>query len=594
MRPSAMMTLFLCALLTAALAVPALAAPPAGGPPADRAREEFLAKIFQGDTDLPIGLTPEEEANLDLIGMRHTVTPPPTAPVRNPGEYEPMTGVIVRYPWGNPLNLLCEYAEDVMLWVVVTSASQATAYSQLQSAGCNMAHVGFVNASTNTYWTRDYGPWFIVDGSNVQGIADHQYNRPRPLDDLIPGVIGAAWGIPVYGMGLGTTGLNHTGGNYMSDGRGIAMSSRLVIDENPSFTPAQIDDIMEAYVGVRQYEKLPYVQTSGIHHIDCWAKFLAPDKILIRSVPSNHTDYARIEANVAYISTLTSSYGTPYEIYRVYTPNNEPYTNSLIVNNKVLVPMYGTAWDDDAIATYQAAMPGYEVLGFTGSWLSDDAIHCRAMGVTDRYMLYIDHVPLDDMASTEDEYRVAALINDMSEAGLIADSLRVYWKTSSAPSFSPIVMTAIAGTDSFFAEIPAQPMGTEVLYYISATDSSGRWEKNPYIGAPDPYSFDVVPGTGVPEPVVERLAIRQNSPNPFNPSTKIQFEVPADGRVTLTVYSASGRKVATLIDREIPAGPHAVAWNGTDDAGQAVASGVYLFRLEQGEETVTAKGVLLK
>ena len=40
-------------------------------------------------------------------------------------------------------------------------------------------------------------------------------------------------------------------------------------------------------------------------------------------------------------------------------------------------------------------MPGYEILGYTGSWLTDDAIHCRAMGVTDRYMLYIDHIPLE-------------------------------------------------------------------------------------------------------------------------------------------------------------------------------------------------------
>ena len=50
--------------------------------------------------------------------------------------------------------------------------------------------------------------------------------------------------------------------------------------------------------------------------------------------------------------------------------------------------------DDDALESYEEAMPGYEVLGFTGSWESTDALHCRAKGVADRGMLYIRHIPL--------------------------------------------------------------------------------------------------------------------------------------------------------------------------------------------------------
>jgi len=866
--------------------------------PADQpAPEKSLAETLEGERYLPIGLTPEEEGKLDLIGRDHRSTAPPPGPARSPGEFEPMTGVIVRYPWGNPLNLLVEYAEDVTLWVIVAnSTDQTNAYNALAGAGCNMSHVSFITGSTNSIWTRDYGPWFIVNGDGDQGIVDHVYNRPRPLDDVIPTTIGTAWGIPVYGMSL-----THTGGNYMSDGCGVAMSSRLVIDENTTLTPEQIDALMLSYLGIEQYEKLPYIQTSGIHHIDCWAKLLSPGKILIRSVPSSHTDYARIESNVAYISTLISSWGRPYEIVRVYTPNDEPYTNSLILNDKVFVPMYGTAWDDDAIATYQEAMPGYEVLGYTGSWLSDDAIHCRAMGVTDRYMLTIDHLPLLDSASTGTDYRVRALIADMSETGLIADSLRIHWKTPSSP-WTPVVMTAVAGTDSFYADIPAQAAGTEILYYISAADNSGRRESHPYIGAADPHAFSIVvdteapvvthtpladqlapswpptasatvtdnigvaevvleswingerqadvemarvpstytyeadfPGTatagdavnyriiardtatpphetaspttathyfdvvesvdvviwepdptplsgpaiasildemgvsyeyttaqpsnlaaydaaficlgvysqnyalstaqanavvsylngggnvymeggdcwaydsartiynasfgingvadgsgdlttvqgqagtftagmsfsysggnsyidhisatgtgalifknpadsqgcgvanspgayktvgcsfefgglvngespstradllaevldffgiggtaGVPGDGPARLALRQNSPNPFNPVTTLAFETPLDGTVTLAVYSASGRHVATLVDGALPAGPHTVAWNGLDDAGAQAASGVYFFRLTQNGESVSVKGVMLK
>jgi len=480
------------AVLLALPAMLVLGAMPALAPTAAMAAS--LAEELEGRTYLPIGLTEDELLMLDRIGELHRSTPPAVGPVRNPGEFEPMTGVIVRYPWGNPTNLLAEYAEDVTLWVIVEdSADQSAATSDLTAAGVDMSHVDWIFAPTNSIWTRDYGPWFIVDGNGDQGIVDHIYNRPRPQDDLIPGVIGSDWGIPVYGMDL-----TATGGNYMSDGRGIAMSTRLTLDENPSLTTAEIDSIMHEYVGIEQFHWLPYIESGGIHHIDCWAKFLSPEKILLKEVPSDHASYAALESNYAYLSSITNSYGRPYEIIRVYTPNDEPYTNSIIINDKVFVPQYGTAWDDDALQTYRDAMPGYEVLGFTGSWLSDDAIHCRVMGVTDRYMLYIDHVPLPDSPSPIDDYRVTAGITDGSETGLKPDSLIVYWKTAGSPTFSPIVMTAGARTGSYYADIPAQSVGTEVQYYIYAVDNSGRREKHPYVAPGDYHSFEIVVDTEPP------------------------------------------------------------------------------------------------
>ncbi|MCK4914694.1 MAG: hypothetical protein KAS89_00915, partial [Candidatus Eisenbacteria sp.] len=138
-----------------------------------------LAEELEGDSYLPIGMTAEELEMLDRIGEGHRATDPAAGPVRNPGEFEPMTGVIVRYPWGNPTNLLAEYTEDVMLWVIVEDAGdQSAASSSLSAAGANMSHVDWIFAPTNSIWTRDYGPWFIIDGNGDQGIVDHIYNRP--------------------------------------------------------------------------------------------------------------------------------------------------------------------------------------------------------------------------------------------------------------------------------------------------------------------------------------------------------------------------------------------------------------------------------
>jgi len=75
------------------------------------------------------------------------------------------------------------------------------------------------------------------------------------------------------------------------------------------------------------------------------------------------------------------------------------------------------------------------------------------------------------------------------------------------------------------------------------------------------------------------FALEQNQPNPFNPSTTIRFGLPAEGAVVLAVYSATGQLVRTLVDETLTAGAHDVAWNGLDERGRTVASGVYLYRI---------------
>ena len=96
----------------------------------------------------------------------------------------------------------------------------------------------------------------------------------------------------------------------------------------------------------------------------------------------------------------TSPWGVPYNVIRIYCPYGTAYTNSIILNDKVLVPIFNSSYDDVALDTYRDAMPGYEVIGFTGSWYDNDAIHCRTMGVPDRYHLQVEHVPLQDLEYT--------------------------------------------------------------------------------------------------------------------------------------------------------------------------------------------------
>ncbi|HHH80151.1 MAG TPA: hypothetical protein ENL13_04545 [Thermoplasmatales archaeon] len=418
----------------------------------------------------------------------------PPMPIRQPAEFEPMEGVLIRYPFGISYDIIAEMAEDVNIVTIVADTSeQQYVESQYQNHGVNLDYCSFLIAPSNTYWTRDYGPWFIFDGNNEQAVIDFTYNRPRPDDNAIPSAYAADQGLSLYTMPL-----VHTGGNYMTDGQGVAVSTDLVWSENPDYTSEEIDQIVYDYLGITTYHVVPDALGEYIKHIDCWAKLLAPDEIMIIKTSPTHPHYNDIEAAVNYFSNQISCYGTPYRIKRVYVDTGEPYINSLILNDKVFVPITGSEWDDEALEAYEDAMPGYEVLGFTGSWLSTDALHCRVKGIPDRYMLYIEHTPLHgEQKNGENGFEIQANITPYSGTNLIMESTRVYYKVENNP-WQSVQMQPI-GDNRYHAFIPAQPDGVTVYYYIHAEDYSGRSENHPYIGAPGAHSFTVYnPGPNNP------------------------------------------------------------------------------------------------
>ena len=89
--------------------------------------------------------------------------------------------------------------------------------------------------------------------------------------------------------------------------------------------------------------------------------------------------------------------------------------------------------------------------------------------------------------------------------------------------------------------------------------------------------------------VPDEYALYNNYPNPFNPSTRIQYDLPVEGFVTLKVYNMVGQEVVTLVSDNVSAGRYEVEWNAS-----GIASGVYLYRLEIGEFVHTRKLLLLK
>jgi len=86
----------------------------------------------------------------------------------------------------------------------------------------------------------------------------------------------------------------------------------------------------------------------------------------------------------------------------------------------------------------------------------------------------------------------------------------------------------------------------------------------------------------------------QNYPNPFNPTTTINYRLPENGKVKLTVYNLKGQKVKQLISDQLSAGKHSIVWDGRDDNGKSVSSGIYFYKLKTANFEKTKKMILMK
>ena len=159
---------------------------------------------------------------------------------------------------------------------------------------------------------------------------------------------------------------------------------------------------------------------------------------------------------------------------------------------------------------------------------------------------------------------------------------RIY--RASAPDFVP-------GPDNLLQEVSEanwtdsvnEPYG--LYYQVSTVDWVGN-ESPP--AAPAVVSGVPVAGRPVGGALAEAV------PNPFNPSTLLEFEIDRRGPVTLRIYDAAGRLVTTLVDEALPAGLHQATWDGRDATGRAMAAGVYLYRLETAGFSTTRRMTLVK
>jgi agmatine/peptidylarginine deiminase len=557
--------------------------------------------------DLPKGLTPEEALIYDSFIKSYTPPSidgdlnPPYSPVRTMAEWEEFSAVQITWTsYTQILAQMVDYIQDECLVLIVCSDSNSVK-SQLTSYGVPHINLRFIYAPYNSVWCRDYGAWTIYTNDiDSLRMIDWVYNRPsRPQDDAIPTYVANYYGVILHQMIQNPNRIVATGGNFMTDGFGTAFSSKLILNENPGLTETQIDTMFRKYMGIKRYvfmETLPY---DGIHHIDMHMKLLDEETLMVGQYPTGVSDGPQIELNLQYVlNNYQTCFNRPYKVVRIpmppsstgqYPPNSSyfTYTNSLIVNKTVMVPIYGFSQDTTALRIYRDAMPGYRVVGINcnASIPASGAIHCisKEIGVVEPVVIY--HPSIRLATTTMPNYEVKASIKTKSGVS----NAKVYWTADTTQGFQQLNMSVV--NDTFRAYIPSQPLNTKVYYYISATSNSSKTAKKPITAPSGNFRFTVTNPTYITgnEITPEKFELEQNYPNPFNSMTNVKFQILNAGNVKITVFDLTGREVKTLVNGLKQAGTFEVIF----DAGN-LPSGIYFYKLEAGEFTAIKKMILLK
>lgn len=526
-------------------------------------------------------------------------------------EWEPALGALIRWPLGIPMDLVVELARDDVLYTLVeTAGSEQQARSAFQNAGIDLEQVEFIRGDLWSMWTRDWGPQAIItaqgqlayadpwfdgypwvpgcdDGPAIASVVDRRDGRGYEEDDALPAVVAAHLGTP-----LAPVSAYLTGGNIMTDGLGAAWSTRQMLAENaPHMNEAAFRQHVGEVMGLDRYHIVLAPEVYGIQHIDCYAKLVDEQTVVVKEVPSWHPEAGCCDALAAAFAAQTTAYGRPFDVVRIFCDVYEgqaaaAYTNSLILNRKVLVPMFGIPADQQALATYQEAMPGYQVLGFPyGSWYDYDALHCRTMGLFDPAMVRLLHAPLEPSQPAHTPVTVTATIEDLSGSGLDGTE-RVLWRLLGETAWNEQPLVPVA-PDSFQAVIPAQAAGAQVQYRLEVANLAGRQASLPRGAQPASYLFDVaVALAAAPSAGALRL---QAVPNPCNPRTELRLSAPLSAAGVLELYDVRGRRIRTW---PLAVGAVGVLWDGCDGAGTPVASGVYVATLAGGPRSASVRVTL--
>ena len=280
-------------------------------------------------------------------------------------------------------------------------------------------------------------------------------------------------------------------------------------------------------------------------------------------------------------------------LMQIWFETSRPTTDRIVLQHHFLLGLGSLVTQAAAaLVTTDRNLPGNEGLNV------DTIVHfCTQRGFfspTQYEIPAITHTPLTD-TSNPGPYPVVAVCT--SPSGIAAVQVR-YGVNGQITGTAPMTLTG--NPNEYAGQIPDQGAGVTINYFIVAENNAvpAHNKRTDPRGAPNGalHAFDVsgTSGVGIAAAASGRFVLAGNAPNPFNPQTTIHYGLTAREPAELKIYNAAGKLVRVLVGGVQEAGAHAVAWDGRDQSGHDLPSGVYLARLSAGGKTAEHKMVLMK
>lgn len=470
--------------------------------------------------------------------------------------------------------------------IIVCGAEDAQYYPSLVSDGAGGVYAAWGDRRPGSYYAMLYAqrvdgggnPLWETDGVLVQQGGELQYFRPLALPDgsggaviiwrkhniTCPGGICVGYDFDISARRIGPDGTVYWGG---SEGTGT------VVYEDPSF------------IG------MPVAVPDGSGGV-------------ILAFEKNWEDTVQIYAQRIDFSgnTVWTEGGVP-----LCARSDEMYLPSIITDGSGgAIISWSDGWDGPGLDIYAQRLSAVGV----PEWGAAGIAVCAEINVQDCAVITAAS-PGEAMVVWRDKRNLLNFdiyCGRLTYEGSVVASLLEFSRAFITGRYAAVEWRMVDSEDDYVFSIERKRDGEELFTLLSGApvlQSDGCFVYTDTGSIPgETYRYRVIYDAGegrkvlfetglltVPEAV---LVLGQNRPNPFNPSTVIEYYLPQDGEVRLEIYDVKGRHIRRLVSRHEEAGQHKVTWDGRDSCGSPVASGVYVYRLDAGKNMVSKKMILLR
>lgn len=216
----------------------------------------------------------------------------------------------------------------------------------------------------------------------------------------------------------------------------------------------------------------------------------------------------------------------------------------------------------------------------------------------------IEHQPLPDPARSPGPFEIIARVLPpivlTQPVALAENSFQLHYNTTGVPPFANAALTPTGNENEYHAILPNLGSDLTVYYFISAADDSGRVGHAPRAASEGEYfTFRVGRATGISHAapgLPEAFLLDQNQPNPMQQETAIAFALPAgfSGGMQLAIFNTLGQQVKVLASGSRSPGQHRVQWDGRDQTGRLLPTGIYFYKLQAGAFVQVKKLLLVR